>query len=70
MIKDYSKQVSKMSDGELSRRIEEIGKGIFRGPDNVYLLFCAMFSEQRRRDAAEKEFLSREQISRFEMMEL
>ncbi len=70
MIEDYSKRVSKMSYGELSRRIEGIGKTRFSGPTDEFRFFTAMWYEKYKRDTAEKEFLSREPISRFEMMEL
>ena len=70
MIKDYSKEVSKMSYGELSRQIGESGKSIFVGSTDEYRFFTAMWYEKYKRDDAEKEFLSREPISRFEIMEL
>ena len=71
MIKDYSKQVSEMDDWELSKRMEEIGKTEFVGGDNdEWRFYRAMWCEKYKRDNAEKEFLSREEILRFDLMEL
>lgn len=69
--RDYSEYASRMNYGGLVLQMEEIGKERFRGPlsDN-YLLLSALFYEKYKRDQVEKEFLGREEISRFEMMEL
>ena len=70
MIRDYRKYVSKMSYGELCRRIKKSGQEKFTGCDDEFQLFVAMVHEKDRRDAAEKEYLSREKVSRFEIMDI
>lgn len=69
MIKDYSKYVEKMSDVELYRIVEEIGKTSYIGATDEYCLFSAASYEKKKRDDTEKEFLGREEIPRFDLME-
>ena len=70
MRKDYSRYVSKLSYTELSKKVKKLGSNTFRGIGDQYYFFEALCYEKDKRDEVEKEFLNREEVSKFELIDI